>query len=337
MEPAQLESIKIDNIVPSQAVNLEEELVVTGQSSDNATKDCSVSVIVNSIQPYQNADASGVGGPTDFSQWKFVLDEQYTQLKEGSNKITAKLLCQTSPARWYSVVVFGVPKSNVTETVSPQPMEQQANLSAATEQQANLSETVSPQPMEQQANLSAATEQQANLSETVSPQPMEQQANLSAAMEQQANLSAAMEQQANLSAATEEAHKSEEMLPEPAQQELFVTISPLKNPVARGDRQNATITVMDSSNRPIADAQIEGNLIYPGDNFEKQFNGITDSQGKFVYSWTIGENGDVGVLDIEVEVSGQGYPPAEAHNSFEITESGESSDTEDPFDSNSED
>jgi hypothetical protein len=125
--------------------------------------------------------------------------------------------------------------------------------------------------------------------------------------------------------------------PEPAQQELFITISPLKNPVARGDRQNATITVMDSSNMPIADAQIEGNLIYPGDNFEKQFNGITDSQGKFVYSWTIGENGDVGVLDIEVEVSSQAYPPAEAHSSFEITESGESSNTEDPFDSDSED
>jgi hypothetical protein len=58
---------------------------------------------------------------------------------------------------------------------------------------------------------------------------------------------------------------------------------------------------------------------------------------KFVYSWTIGENGDVGVLDIEVEVSSQAYPPEEAHNSFEITESSESSNTEDPFDSNSED
>ncbi|HYY86138.1 MAG TPA: hypothetical protein VE594_03435, partial [Nitrososphaeraceae archaeon] len=265
--PAQLESIKIDNIVPSETVDLEKELVVTGKSSDNATKDCSVSVIVNSIQPYQNAVASGPGGQTDFSQWKFVLDEQYTQLKEGSNKITAKLLCQTSPSRWYSVVVFGVPKSNVTETVSPQP----------TEQQANLSETVSPQPTEQQANLSEAAEEQANI--------------------------------------------PREIPPEPAQQELFVTISPLKNPVARGDRQNATITVMDSSNRPIGDAEIDGKLIYPGDNFEKEFNGITDSEGKFVYSWTIGEKGDVGALDIEVAVSSQAYPPAEAHNSFEITES----------------
>ena len=278
---AQLESIKIDNIVPSQTVDLEKELMVAGQSSDNATKDCSVSVIVNSIQPYQNAVANGPGGPTDFSQWKFVLDEQYTQLKEGSNKITAKILCQTSPARWYSVVVFGVPNSNVTETVSPQP----------TEQQPNLSETVSPQPTEQQPNLSEATEEQSNM--------------------------------------------PEEMPPEPAQQELFVTISPLKNPVARGDRQNATITVMDSSNRPVADAQVEGKLIYPGDNFEKEFNGITDSEGKFVYSWTIGENGDVGALDIEVEVSSQAYPSAAEHSSFEITESGESSNTEDPFNSNS--
>ena len=258
IEPPQLESIKIVNIVPSQAVDLEKELVVAGQSSDNATKDCSVSVIVNSIRPYQNAIASGSGGPTDFSQWKFVLDEQYTQLKEGSNKITAKLLCKTSPARWYSVVVFGVPNSNATGAVSPQ----------TTEQQSNLSEAVSPQI-------------------TV---PVE-----------------------------------------PAQQELFVTISPLKNPVARGDSQNATITVMDSNNRPVADTQIDGKLIYPGDNFEKQFNGITDSEGKFVYSWTIGEKGDVGALDIEVEVSSQAYPPAAAHSSFEITESGDSSDTEDPF------
>ena len=281
IEPPQLESIKIDNIVPSQAVDLEKELVVEGQSSDNATKDCPVYVIVNSIQPYQNAVASGPGGSTDYSQWKFVLDEQYTQLNEGSNKITAKLLCKTSPARWYSVVVFGVPNSNA-EAVSPQP----------TEQQSNLSEAVSPQPTEQQSNLSATSEEQANIPEIIPP--------------------------------------------DPAQQELFVTISPLKNSVARGDRQNATITVMDSSNRPVADAQIDGKLIYPGDNFEKQFNGITDSEGKFVYSWTIGEKGDVGALDIEVEVSSQAYPPSAAHSSFEITESGESSNTEDPFESSSE-
>ena len=110
----------------------------------------------------------------------------------------------------------------------------------------------------------------------------------------------------------------EEMPPEPAQQELFVTISPLKNPVTRGDRQNATITVMDSSSRPITDTQIGGKLIYPGDNFEKEFNGVTDwtENLSIVDNW---ENGDVGALDKKVEVSSQAYPSAASHSSFEIT------------------
>ena len=282
--PPQLESIKIDNLVPSQSVDLKKELSVTGESSDNATKDCSVSVIVNRIQPYQSAVASGPGGTTDYSQWKFVLDEQYTQLNEGSNKITARLLCETAPARWYSVVVYGVPSSNLSEAVSPEP----------TQQQSNISEAVSPEP----------TQQQSNISEAVSPEPTQQQSNI-----------------------------SEAVSPEPTQQRLLVTISPLKNPLARGDRQNTTITVMDSSNRPIANAQIDGKLIYPGDDFEKEFKGITDLEGKFVYSWTVGKKGDVGPLDIEAEVSSQGYPSVVAHSSFEILESGESSNSEDPFQS----
>ena len=99
---------------------------------------------------------------------------------------------------------------------------------------------------------------------------------------------------------------------------LLVSIKALKNNVARGDSQNVTITVIDSASRPIANAEISGLLKYPGDNYEKEFSGITDSQGKFVYSWIIGENGDVGPLVIEVRVSSQAYPSASAVNSFEI-------------------
>ena len=90
--------------------------------------------------------------------------------------------------------------------------------------------------------------------------------------------------------------------------DLLVSIKALKNSVARGDSQNVTITVTDFASRPIANAEISGLLKYPGDNYEKEFSGITDSQGKFVYSWIIGENGDVGPLSIEVGVSSQAYP-----------------------------
>ena len=239
---AAIESIKILNLMPSQKVDLKKEMVITGESSDTTAKDCSVYVIVNGVQPYQSAVASGTGGATDFSQWKFVLHEQYTHLNEGNNKITAKLLCNTAPTRWYSVVVNGVPNSNVSETTSPVEPNQQSKL--------------------------------------------------------------------------------------------LVTISPLNNPVARGDNQNATITVTDSNHKPIANAQIDGKLIYPGKNFEKEFKGITDFEGKFVYSWIVGKKGDVGPLVIEVEASSQGYPPTSANNSFEIVKSGESSKSENPFQSN---
>ena len=117
------------------------------------------------------------------------------------------------------------------------------------------------------------------------------------------------------------------------QSKLLVTILPLKNPVARGDSQNATITVTNSDNRPIANAQIDGKLIYPGNNFEKEFKGSTDLDGKFVYSWTVGKKGDIGPLVMEVEASSQGYRPASANISFELVKSGESSQTENPFQS----
>jgi hypothetical protein len=114
---------------------------------------------------------------------------------------------------------------------------------------------------------------------------------------------------------------------------LLVAITSQKDPVARGDTQNSTITVTDSSHRPIANAQINGKLIYPGNNFEKDFNGITDLEGKFVYSWIIGKKGDVGPLVMRVEASSQGHPPASAENTFQIVKKGESSEIKNPFQS----
>ena len=262
----QLESVKILNPTSFQSADLKKELVVSGESSDTPTKDCSVYVLVNRVQPYQSAIASGTGGATDFSQWKFVLHENYTHLNEGNNKITAKLVCNSVATRWYSVVVSGVPSSSISET----PIE--------TTQQSNESET----PID--------TTQQSNVSEA-SP--------------------------------IDTTHQSK----------LLVTILPLKNPVARGDSQNATIIVTNSDNRPIANAQIDGKLIYPGNNFQKEFKGSTDLDGKFVYSWIIGKKGDVGELSMEVEASGLGYPPTSATDSFEVVKSGESSQTDNPFQS----
>src|SRR6185312_2565062 len=156
----QLESIKVLNLVPFQSVDINKELVVSGESSDTTAKDCSADVIVNGVQPYQSAVAIGKGGAGDFSQWKFVLHEQYTHLNEGNNKITAKLVCSSAPTRWYSVVVNGVSSSNLTHNTEIDTT-QQSNVTNApidTTSEAPIDTTQSEAPIDttQQSNVTNA-------------------------------------------------------------------------------------------------------------------------------------------------------------------------------------
>ena len=266
--PIPTETIKIVKPVTTQNVSSQDELIISGQSSDNNLKNCSVTVIVNDVKPYQNAVAKGSGGATDFSEWEFVLHSNYTHINAGDNKITSKLLCASASPRWYSVFVNGVPNSSNEDVFSPVQSEEQQNIPTT-----NLSGTNEIDGIQ--------SEEQQNIPTT--------------------NLSGTNEIDGN-------------------NNELLVSIFSLKNPVERGDTQNATITVTDSGSKAVANAEIVGKLIYPGENFEKDFSGITDSQGKFVYSWIIGEKGDVGALSIEVEVSSQGYPPSSATGSFDIVD-----------------
>ena len=102
---------------------------------------------------------------------------------------------------------------------------------------------------------------------------------------------------------------------------MSVIFDILNNPVSRGSDQNITITVSDAaSNESIPGATITGKLLYPGDNYVKDFSGITDPNGQFVYHWTIGENGDAGELTIEAQIVASGYESQEARSAFQITE-----------------
>ncbi|HJU78528.1 MAG TPA: metallophosphoesterase [Nitrososphaeraceae archaeon] len=252
------ETIKIVDPITTQNVSTGQELSISGLSSDNSLKDCSVSLIVNDVKPYQNADASGTEGTADFSQWKFVLRTNYTQIIDGENKITAKLLCSSAPTRWYSVFVNGVPNSSNEEIVSPVQSQPHQELS----------------PVQSQPPQELLT---SNVSDIVD-----------------------IDSNNNI---------------------MLVSVFSQKNPVARGDTQNITITVTDSNSRGIPNADIDGKLVYPGGDFEKTFNGQTDLQGKFVYSWTIGENGDLGPLSIEIDVSSQARTDSSVTSSFDIVDS----------------
>jgi hypothetical protein len=66
-------------------------LQLTGTSTDTINTDCQVSVIANDIRPYQNTTATGSGGKSDYSTWTYSLTPSL--IKEGSNKITARVSC----------------------------------------------------------------------------------------------------------------------------------------------------------------------------------------------------------------------------------------------------
>lgn len=85
-------------------------ILVSGTSSANATTDCTVSVVINGIRPYQRAVPTGHGGANDYSNWTFTATQGYTLIKQGQNKMTAKMSCPQNLnfTKFYSVNVTGV-------------------------------------------------------------------------------------------------------------------------------------------------------------------------------------------------------------------------------------
>jgi hypothetical protein len=105
-------SVKITSPIRGQQVPVGNNLTVSGVSKYNATSNCQVFVILDGIKPYQKALPIG-SSEADYSNWKYVLSAAYpATIKEGTNKITAKLLCQADPTnlrKFYSINVTGVP------------------------------------------------------------------------------------------------------------------------------------------------------------------------------------------------------------------------------------
>lgn len=114
-----IHAVKITSPTKGQQVPIGNNLVVSGTSSANATSNCQISVIANSIKPYQPAVASGPGGTNDYSNWTFTLT--HTAIKEGQNKITAKYSCSSNPSlvSFSNVNVTGVAAANQSATPPP--------------------------------------------------------------------------------------------------------------------------------------------------------------------------------------------------------------------------
>jgi phosphatidate phosphatase PAH1 len=87
------DAVKITAPYKRQQVSIGKDLKVSGTSIDNSTSTCSVLVNLNGIKPNQNAVAAGPGGPNDYSKWNAFLTSKYASVKQGNNKINARINC----------------------------------------------------------------------------------------------------------------------------------------------------------------------------------------------------------------------------------------------------
>ena len=146
-QPFSNETVKIVSPIESQQVPVGKELIVSGESTDDNTKNCTVSVIVDNIKPYHTASATGASGPGDYSKWSFTLSSNYTDIIEGRNRITAKLSCPES-TKWYSVNAIGVQTGQANTSINAS-----SNFTPSVLSAINETGTLTPQPEQQTSSL----------------------------------------------------------------------------------------------------------------------------------------------------------------------------------------
>jgi hypothetical protein len=77
---------------------------------------------VNNIKPFQKTVATGPGGANDYSTWNYTYTNNYHLITNGTNELTAKLSCVSTPTnltKWNSVIVVGVMNKNQQQQQQP--------------------------------------------------------------------------------------------------------------------------------------------------------------------------------------------------------------------------
>ncbi|MGB6462733.1 MAG: carboxypeptidase-like regulatory domain-containing protein [Nitrosotalea sp.] len=89
--------------------------------------------------------------------------------------------------------------------------------------------------------------------------------------------------------------------------------------IARGNVKSMTVIVTDGTN-PVSNADVSVNVTYASGETTKYFDGTTDSNGQYIFSWMIGNSSDPGTFEVDVSTSKEGYSSANGIFSFEVTE-----------------
>jgi hypothetical protein len=160
-----------------------------GTSTDSINSNCYVSVILNDVKPYQNVLPTGPGGNGDYSLWSFLLTSDYNStIKEGPNKLTAKLSCPNPNAvaadlaTYYTVFFRGVRSMSTNTTISSSTINQQqpsvttstipAAIDANTTSISTIASSVNNSRNNDNSTASIATPIPASIDTPIIPKPL---------------------------------------------------------------------------------------------------------------------------------------------------------------------
>jgi hypothetical protein len=105
--------IKITSPAKGQRIPIDNHnLTVAGISTYNTSMNCQVSILMNEMKPYKQATAKGENGTMDYSTWKYIFTSKDFLIKEGDNRLTAKLSCRDNLSKFYSVNFTGYSNTN---------------------------------------------------------------------------------------------------------------------------------------------------------------------------------------------------------------------------------
>ena len=103
--------IEIVNPINDQTSSIDSDLEISGISNYDPTSVCTVSVIVNDVKPYKKTVPTGGNKTTEFFTWKYVIESDSNPIRQGDNKVTARLLCAGEDGqdirKWDSVAIIG--------------------------------------------------------------------------------------------------------------------------------------------------------------------------------------------------------------------------------------
>ena len=104
-------SVKIIYPDKGQTTDVGSSLEISGESRYDPSYACRVSVIINDVKPYQKTTPTGDRMGNDYATWKYTINSDYTTIREGDNRITARLICTDEQGKdvrkWYSVNIIG--------------------------------------------------------------------------------------------------------------------------------------------------------------------------------------------------------------------------------------